>query len=145
MSRQKKLTPAEKSLTRRYLIWCYKTTKEAVDRIDRKFTQLRVDHHIWDLLSGSKEVRDRKKDKDYAGKISQFEQYIKEKAAGAAAEKFSDKDEKTLHPEYWYLKNRLAAVEKAICDFLGKKQLAIIRSLYEEEMIQRILSEREHR
>ena len=145
MTQQKNFSLSEKQLIRRYLIWCYKTTKETVDRIDRKFTQLKVDNHMLDLLSQNKDVRERKKDKPYAEKIFQFEQYIEEKAKGAEAQKFLNKDEGTWQPEYWYLKNRLSAIEKAICDFLGKKQLEMIQSLYEEEMIRRILSEREHK
>ena len=36
----------EKNLNKRYLVWLYKTTKEAFDRFERKFTQLEIDKTI---------------------------------------------------------------------------------------------------
>ena len=41
-----RLSTEEKDLVRRYLVWCFKTTKEDLDRIDRKFTQLSVDRDM---------------------------------------------------------------------------------------------------
>ena len=35
-----------KNLKKRYLIWFYKTAKEALDKIERKFTQTEIDKFI---------------------------------------------------------------------------------------------------
>ena len=37
-------------LKKRYLIWLYKETKEAHDRVDRKFTQIDIDRCILEEL-----------------------------------------------------------------------------------------------
>ena len=38
------------NLKKRYLIWLYKETKEALDRVDRKFTQIEIDKFILEEL-----------------------------------------------------------------------------------------------
>ena len=132
------MTSEEKKLTRRYLIWCYKTTKEASDRVDRKFTQLFVDKELLNQLQNSK-------DKVLiAKKIDEFKVYMADKKRSALSEKFSNNDHTQLQADYLYLKNRLAGVEKAISFFLSKKSLIEIKSLYEKEMTRRILESREH-
>jgi len=40
----------QKNLIRSYLVWCYKTTKEDLDKIDRYFTQNHVDNFILSRL-----------------------------------------------------------------------------------------------
>ena len=135
---------AEKRLMRRYLIWCYKTTKEALDRIDRKFTQLQVDYHLRDLFSKSEEIKRKKAEGAYANKIAQFDRYIKEKEQSGLAQKFVDKTGKQLQPEYWYLQQRLQAIEKTIGDFFSTTELKTIQNDYEEEMTRRIWEAREH-
>jgi len=46
-----------KTLTKRYLLWCYKTTKEQLDWIDRKFTQIQVDRYTLKCLLKSKDLK----------------------------------------------------------------------------------------
>ncbi|MCA9406907.1 MAG: hypothetical protein KC684_10240 [Candidatus Omnitrophica bacterium] len=140
MPARKKLTPKEKNLTRRYLIWCYKTTKEELDKIDRYYTQLPADRFILDQLKKSKDY----KDKNYRALVDGFSDYMDKKKANVDEKKFSDKKCAHLKTEYLYLKNRFQAIERAIIRFLGKTQLAKIEELYEVEMTQRILSAREH-
>jgi len=134
----------KKRLTRRYLIWCYKTTKEDLDRIDRYFTQLKADRKILGCLLKNKDLKKGPKRRDYSDKVAEFKAYMEKKRARVFSQKFADKEEKVLTPEYWYLKNRLEAVEKTICELLGKKELNAIQALYEEEMTRRILEAREH-
>ena len=124
-----------KDLTRRYLLWFYKTTKESFERIERKTTQLKVDEYVLKQLktSGSD-----------ASLIKEFETYITTKEGDELKLKFADKKGKTLHPQYVYLKNKLQAIEAAIIYFLGKKELKTIQSLYEKEFTIRILQAREH-
>jgi hypothetical protein len=133
----------EINLIRRYLIWCYKTTKEDLDRIDRYFTQLEVDDFI---------LRELKKDKsflksspeDYAKHVADFAQYMETKKQNVLKKKFSDDKFTKLRSEYLYLHNRFRAIEKAIVYFLGKAQLQKITDLYEAEMSRRILQATEH-
>lgn len=127
-----KLTSNEKNLTRRYLVWCYKSTKEELDRIDRKFTQLRVDDFLLEKLS----AKAGNEKKALEGSITEFKEYISKKQESASAEKST--------PKHIYLKNRLSAVEDAIKYFLGPQELTKIIAMYEDEMTVRILQAREH-
>lgn len=129
----------QKNLVRRYLIWCYKTTKEDLDRIDRYFTQALVDRRLLDILLKNKETNS-----VYQQKIADFQVYMDTKEKNALAKKYSNLKEKTLQPDYWYLQNRLAAIEQVITEFLGRKELTSIQAAYEKEMTRRILEAREH-
>ena len=140
MTKKQKFTSSEKKLIRRYLIWCYKTTKEAFERIERKFTQLMVDDFIVDEFKMLPEVTR----KELASNLKQFDEYMNKKEMSALSEKFTDSQQGILSQNYLYLKNRFSAIEKAICYFLGKKELTTISKLYEEEMTQRILQARDH-
>lgn len=139
-----KTNPSEKRLFRRYLIWCYKTTKEELDRIDRKFTQLYVDNHLLKFLIKKKESFPPELMPHYNNQIENFKRYMEDKEKGSQGQKFIDKEGKVLQPHYCYLKNRLAAIEKIIVDLLGKKELSVIDERYETEMTRRIWESREH-
>lgn len=143
MSKKISLTIEEKKLIRRYLIWCYKTTKEDLDRIDRYFTQLQVDAHVLKQLLKNPHPKGPQSHL-YSEKIEAFKEYMANKKKNVYSKKFADEEEKTLQPEYWYLKNRLGALEKTIVDFFGAKELKAIQDLYEVEMTRRILEAREH-
>ena len=132
-------TQKEKDLLRRYLIWCYKTTKESLDRVDRYFTQLHVDRFICKEL---KKVRP--STPAYLDLVKNFEKYMEDKEKNVLPRKFFDTSKTMLEPNYQYLKERVFAIEKAIGYFLGKSELSKIRFLYEEEMTRRILEAREH-
>jgi len=127
MKNKTSFSQTHKALVRRYLLWAYKTTKESFERIERKTTQLMVDEYIAKRASSE-----------------EFKAYIKAKRADELKLKFSDAQGKILHPQYVYLKNRLAAIEAAIRHFLGPHQLRIIQALYEKEMTRRILEARDH-
>ena len=124
-----------KNLKKRYLIWFYKTAKEALDRVERKFTQAEVDRFIL------KELKKSDKDKSIELFVRQFEDYILKKEADGLNLKFENKK---LKPDYIFLNLRLKAIEKAIVKELGSKALEEIKLLYEIEMTERILSSREH-
>ena len=129
----------EKHLLRRYLIWCYKTTKEDLDRIDRYFTQLKVDERLLSILkkeAGHDPVR--------LKKCEEFKLYMDNKVKNVLPKKFSDVPQQILQPEYWYLQTRLKALEQTIKDVLGPQELKKIVALYEAEMTRRILEAREH-
>lgn len=136
---KKSLTVNQKNLVRRYLLWCYKTTKEDLDRIDRYFTQAIVDKRLLEILKKNK-IEDPACQK----KIDDFSIYLRTKETNALAKKLVSPQKNILQPEYWYLQKRCTAIEQAISEFLGKKELKAIQSAYEAEMSRRILESREH-
>ncbi|MCX5700414.1 MAG: hypothetical protein NTZ63_02580 [Candidatus Omnitrophica bacterium] len=124
-----------KNLKKRYLIWFYKVSKEALDKIERKFSQVDIDRFILKKLKRS--------DKHEAIEffIAQFSDYIEKKEQDGLNLKFENKK---LKPEYLFLVLKLQAIEKAIVKELGKKALVEIKRLYETEMTERILRSTEH-
>lgn len=134
----------QKNLVRRYLLWCYKMTKEELERIDRKFTQLEVDDFVLRDFHGQIKALKGKDREEFSKKIDEFKVYMAKKKQNADLEKFSDIETKKLKPHYFYLEKRLSAIEKAITFFLGAGDLKKIRNLYDQEMTRRILESREH-
>lgn len=124
-----------KNLKKRYLVWFYKTAKEALDKVERKFTQSEIDRFILKDLEKA----------DKAGRVKSFVDdfcaYIQKKEENGLSLKFNGKN---LKPDYEFLVLRLSAVEKAITKELGKKGLEEIKALYEKEMTERILKSTEH-
>lgn len=139
-----KLSFKQKDLIRRYLIWCYKTTKEDLDRIDRYLTQNIADDFILNELTHSKDFRSQKLNAKYRSLVRDFARYKTDKRKKADKQKYLDDQCKVLRPQYQYLQYRFAAIEKAVRHFLGLKELKKIKDLYEEEMTQRILRARQH-
>jgi len=133
-----------KHLLRRYLLWCYKMTKEELERIDRKFTQLEVDGFVLRELQKKLAPLKGSAREDFAKKINEFKDYMAKKEQNANNEKFADILSKKLKPHYFYLTQRFLAIEKAIVSFLGRTELKKIQSSYDQEMIRRILESREH-
>ena len=141
--RKAKLTLKEKKLLRRYLVWCYKTTKEELDKVDRYFTQLIADEFILKQLKGTKDYKSSVGNKGYKNLVDQFKAYINTKELSVLKKKFKDRKHLKLHPDYQYLRCRFAAIEKTIVHFLGTPELNKICLLYEQEMTKRILQTRE--
>ncbi|MFA5087408.1 MAG: hypothetical protein WC552_00065 [Candidatus Omnitrophota bacterium] len=133
----------KRRLIKRYLIWCFKTTREEIDRIDRKFTQLEVDRFLLEELESLGKRGKHQLADAFGGKLDEFRVYIKNKETSALPERL-DKDKKGDNPDYLYLKSRLSAIEKAITKFLGPQELRQIENFYQQEMIRRILEAREH-
>lgn len=125
-----------KNLKTRYLIWCYKTTKESLDKIERKFTQLEIDKFIL------KELKASGKSADIERYIAEFEVYIQNKEKEGLKLKFEGKK---IRPEYRFLCLKLDAIEKAIVKEYGLETLLEIKDAYEKEMTGRILQERQQK
>jgi len=123
-----------RNLKKRYLIWLYKITKEALDKIERKFTQLEIDKFMLKVLN-------KNKDKTIAKFIEEFKLYIQNKEKDAINLKYQGKQVK---PDYYFLSLKLKAIEKAVTEECGKSGLKAIKSLYEKEMTERILRSTEH-
>ena len=124
-----------KNLKKRYLIWFYKTTKEALDKVERKFTQAEVDKF---LLAEMKKLDKKNQMRKF---IDEFKAYVHNKEKEGMALKFAEQGTK---PEYVFLELKLQAIEKAIVKELGKPALEEIKALYEREMTERILESTEH-
>jgi hypothetical protein len=124
-----------KNLQKRYLIWLYKVTKEAFDRIERKFTQLEVDRFLL------KELKKDKNKKLIRKQIDEFKDYILKKESDGLSLKYSGAQ---LSSGYHFLTVKLKAIEKAIVKEFGRKELSRIKSLFEEEFTKRILKSTEH-
>lgn len=125
-----------KNLKKRYLIWLYKTTKEALDKIERKFTQLEIDKFILrelNKLNKSGKVRQF---------IADFSAYVQNKEKQSLDLKYVGKE---LKADYYFLVLKLKAVEKAIIKEFDKGTLKQIKSLYEKEMTERILTSTEQK
>lgn len=136
------LTQKEQDLIRRYLVWCYKTTKEELDKIDRYFTQAVVDDYLIERLKTSPEYKARLT--PFHKSVEDFIQYAREKKTKAEGKKFADSAQTVLHLDYQYLKARFEAIEQATCHFFDQKELERVAALYENEMTERILKAREH-
>jgi hypothetical protein len=124
---------SHQNLIRRYLLWAYKSTKESFERVERKTTLLIVDEFILDYFSRNNYQVPRG-----------FKTYIADKRKEQLKLKYAATGRKKLHPEYVYLRNRLAAIEAAIRYFLGGNELKRIAGLYEAEFTRRILEARDH-
>ena len=124
-----------KNLKRRYLVWLYKTNKEALDKVERKFSQLEIDDFIL------KEIKREDKARKLSSFIEDFQEYMRKKESDGLSLKYAGKD---LKPDYQFLVLKLKAIEKAIIKELGKKVLDEIKLLYEMEMTERILKSTEH-
>ncbi|MEK6728279.1 MAG: hypothetical protein AABY28_06400 [Candidatus Omnitrophota bacterium] len=125
-----------KNLKRRYLIWLYKATKEALDKIERKFTQLDIDKFIL------KELKAKDKEKRAEKFIAEFQAHILSKEMDGIGLKYEGRQ---LKPGYYFLDLKLRTIEKTIAKELGKKTLEEIKALYEKEMTERILKNTEHK
>ncbi|MCX5696878.1 MAG: hypothetical protein NTU54_02725 [Candidatus Omnitrophica bacterium] len=122
-----------KNLKKRYLSWLYKTTKEALDKIERKFTQLDIDRFLL------KELKKEDKAKKALKLIAEFQAYILNKEIEALGSKYEGKDIKS---ECYFLEIKLKVIEKAIIKEIGHAGLDKIKDAYEEEMARRILEEK---
>jgi hypothetical protein len=137
----------KQNLYRRYLLWCYKTTREALERVDRKFTQLDVDRFIHGELLKEPDLKEEPLAGRYRPGIEAFEKYMEEKERKAVAEKYQDAEAAEgsgQAAEYWSLCKRYQAVKRAVRKFCGSGAPAEFARLYEQEMTRRILEAREH-
>ena len=129
----------EKNLKERYLIWLYKTTKEAFDRYERKFTQVEIDELV--LKEMEKELKGSympQEKKALEKLVNDFRNYIAEKEKDCLKLKYKGK---RIDPEFIFLDAKLNAIERAIVKETGQDDLAKIKIAYHGEMIKRILEE----
>ena len=131
-----------KNLKKRYFVWLYKTTKEAFDKIERKFTQTEIDKEILkeieNTLMGSYLPHEKI---ELEKMVNNFQEYISAKEKACLELKYQGL---RTNPEFIFLDVKLNVIEKLITKELGKKALEEIKALYEKEMTLRILRSAEH-
>ncbi|NLE91007.1 MAG: hypothetical protein GX598_00460 [Elusimicrobia bacterium] len=131
------------ALKRRYLLWLYKTTKEAFDRYERKFTQLEIDKFILEEVSRECRQAYLSDEREAIGEQAEaMRVYVAEKENACLKLKYRGKK---INPEYLFLDIKLQALEKAIVKELGNEELRRIKNLYEQEMSERILHSRDEK
>ena len=118
------------NLKKRYLIWLYKETKEALDRVDRKFTQIDIDKFILEELQKNTFA-----DKKF---LDEFIIYVNNKEQDCQKIKSGDT---YLNSEHQFFSLKLHAIEKSILNELGAEGLEEIKNLYHQEMVDRIFAE----
>ncbi|MDD5668772.1 MAG: hypothetical protein PHE58_01900 [Candidatus Omnitrophica bacterium] len=130
----------EKNLQFRYLIWLYKTTKEAFDRYERKFTQIELDEYILRTIEqGLKEAYLPAEKKAFEKYVNSLRAYIAEKENACLKLKYKGKK---INPEFLFLDVKLNAIEKTIVKMFGKQEFDRIRNAYHQETVRRILEDR---
>jgi hypothetical protein len=133
-----------RNLKKRYLIWLYKTTKEELDKIDRKFTQLEIDKIMLnDFKQAFKRYPAQMRD-ELDAKLDKFRDYIQDKEMQANKLKFNSADVKELNADYIFLRVKLDSIKSTIKRLFGNKVLAAIQQMYEQQMTQRILRSDSH-
>jgi hypothetical protein len=126
-----------KNLKKRYFIWLYKTTKEAFDKFERKFTQTEIDKDILKEIENTLMGSFLPHEKVQLEKlVNDFQEYISAKEKACLELKYQGL---RTNPEFIFLDVKLNAIEKLITQELGRRGLAEIKALYEKEMIKRIL------
>ncbi len=132
-----------RNLKKRYCLWLYKNAKEAFDKYERKFTQLDIDRDI--LLEVKNELMGSYLPHEKAALekfVNDYEDYIENKEKSCMELRSQGRK---VNPEFIFLEEKLEAIEKIITRELGRRALAEIKTLYEEEMIQRILKSTENK
>ena len=131
-----------KNLKKRYFVWLYKTTKEAFDKYERKFTQVEIDKDILlemeNVLMGAYLPHEKVQ---LERMVNDFQEYISGKEKACLELKYQGL---RTNPEFIFLDVKLNAIEKLITKELGKRTLEEIKGFYEKEMAQRILRGSEH-
>ncbi len=131
-----------RNLQKRYFVWLYKTTKEAFDKYERKFTQTDIDKDILSEMENTLLGAYLPHEKEALEKsINDFREYIASKEKACLELKYQGKK---TNPDFIFLDMKLNAIEKLIAKELGRRALEEIKRHYEREMIGRILRSTEH-
>lgn len=133
----------KKNLQLRYLMWLYKTTKEQIDRIDRKFTQLDIDCKIRAYLAVHIKKYPPAVRNGLEAQLTKWSRYISDKEVAALDSKFCDSKKRIPRAEYAFLSLKLQVVEKLMRTAGGAKFLQGVKRAYYREMARRIFAEKE--
>lgn len=129
----------EKSLIKRYLFWLYKTIKDELDKIDRKFTQLRVDKDIQKLLKKWASKAGARNEEALEPFLKEWQEYVFQKDSDAQRLKFDESG--CVSAAYLFLHMKFAAVCQITRSQFGPAVLKEFKRLYEEAALKRILGD----
>ncbi len=127
------------ALARRYLLWMYKMTKDELDRIDRKFTQLDVDHFIAGYFVKVSDRLNEKSRDALRPYFREWDAYVGAKEKDAQDLKYVAPGELEAH--YAFLHLKLQAILCAVRRYLGPKGIGEFQRLYETKAIENILAD----
>ncbi len=127
------------SLSKRYLFWLYKTTRDELDKVDRKFMQLAVDNEIYKKLKKAVKRLGPGISGTLEAFLREWQEYIFQKDSDAQKLKYSE-DGKPNHA-YLSLRLKLEAIEAVVRGRFGKKQLLFYKELYEDAAYEVILQD----
>lgn len=128
-----------KSLHKRYLLWLYKMTRDELDKIDRKITQLDIDRRIEKILNKKVSLLPQDSKKALEPDLREWKEYIFQKESDAQKLKFNE--DGSIAGNYLFLRLKLQAVVDEVRARLGKNELARFKRLYEETCVARILED----
>jgi hypothetical protein len=106
---------SDKSLVKRYLFWLYKMTRDELDRIDRKFTQLEVDRGI--------------------------QKIFREHEDGVLAPFIGEWDKGGVLSSYVFLRLKLEAVQSVASKRFGRRIVSEFEKIYEDAAMKNILQD----
>ena len=131
-----------RNLKFRYLVWLYRTTKEGLDRIERKCTQVDIDRKIMHYMREHINSGNLKRKNEARKFLKDIKEYITKREKDGRELKFEGRK---LKPEYYHLSLKLEAIEKAIVEEFRHRGLRGIKDLYEHEMRRRIIEAQDHK
>lgn len=141
LSPNKKIGPDPgdaRSLQKRYLFWLYKTTKDELDRIDRKLTQLDVDREMLDIFRRDKGAED-SAHSGLQAPVKDWENYIAHKEADARKLLFDD--EGRVLASYYFLRLKLKAILGVTRRRFGAATVRHFKRYYEEASMKLIMQD----
>lgn len=127
------------ALHKRYLLWLYKTVKDELEKIDRKFTQMDIDRKIQAKLIDACGLQDQKTRKELEPFLQEWKEYIFSKESSAQKLKFTE--EGKVNPEYLFLRMKFEAVCEVTRALFGPEGLREFESLLEAVALERILQD----
>jgi hypothetical protein len=128
-----------RSLQKRYLFWLYKTTKDELDRIDRKFTQLDIDREMLDVFRRrAVDARDTVKGGVDAF-VREWQEYVAGKEADARKLRFDEDGH--IMASYYFLHLKLKTVLRIVRRRFGARTVGDFKRLYEEASMRLIVQD----
>lgn len=119
-----------RSLQKRYLFWLYKTTKDELDRIDRKFTQLDIDRAMLDVFRCQAVAARDAVQGGVDAFVREWQDYVAQKETDARKLRFDE--EGRVLASYYFLCLKLSAVLDMIRRRFGAKTVKDFKRLYED-------------
>lgn len=122
-----------KLLRERYLFWLYKTTKDELDKIDRKFTQIGIDKSIEAILRKNTKSLCSGLREDVGLMVEEWRRYLQKKE--------SDVQGCDVAAKYIFLHMKLDTILKITRRIFGVSKVMTFKKLYHEAAMKRIIED----